>query len=248
MPIIDPSIQLALCINEMETVEDNNFFLYYLYQALQNKDRTLDSIEAYFQFEKDFQDNWEYPNDIFKLNYNFNKDFDNPSIHKNYDYLYSKFRPEESNNISEIHKGQYFVYENDRQVGHKIIRANFFRPVLSKSSFHAWYFTDSPVAILCVNLLSIKRQDHEPLITDLELYLINLEIDLIVAAGYTLVLSFITDSFAIQSSPSKKIYVNNKETTMSIQEYFIYKTVVTHNFSEIHLNLTTCNDKSIIMI
>ena len=242
MPIIDPSVQLALCTNEMETVEDNIFFLYYLYHASLNIDRSFESIEAYYQFKNDLISNDKFPNELFKFNYNFLKDFENPSIHNYYEYLLSKFRPEENNKISDIHRGQYFVYERNKHIGDKIIQSKFFRPVLTKSNFHAWYFTDSPVAILCVNLLAVRKQNQEKIITELELYLINLEIDLITAAGFTLVLSFITDSHSMKVSPKKKIIIKGKEKNLTIQEYFIYNTIITHNFSEIHFNLTSSED------
>ena len=71
MPIIDPSVQLALCTNEMETVEDNIFFLYYLYHASLNIDRSFESIEAYYQFKNDLISNDKFPNELFKCPFCF---------------------------------------------------------------------------------------------------------------------------------------------------------------------------------
>ena len=76
-------------------------------------------------------------------------------------------------------------------------------------------------------MLTIRRQNQESFITELELYLINLEIDLIAAAGFTLVLSFITDSHAMKVSPKKKIII--KENEKSRIQYEINKNSAAHN-------------------
>ena len=116
----------------------------------------METIKAYIQFENDLKENAQFPNDLLNLKCNFKKGFDNPSIHNYYEFLFSKFSPEDRENISEIHRGQYYLYENDKQLGDKIIKSSFFRPVISKSDIHARYFTDTPVAILCVNLLPMN--------------------------------------------------------------------------------------------
>lgn len=75
-------------------------------------------------------------------------------------------------------------------------------PNLYHSNTHSWFLTDSSITILTINPKSI--QDDQSLIL--------FEIDLMTAAGFTLVLC-------------------------SILNHFTYKLIKRNQFSEIHINL-----------
>ena len=87
---------------------------------------------------------------------------------------------------------------------------HLFQPSNNFSKLRAWYFTDSPIAILCVNLNKFKNNEIIPYI--------NLEIDLMAASGFSLVLCLMS------------------KINLDILHTFIKKTISTHQFTEIHFN------------
>ncbi|KAK8889049.1 hypothetical protein M9Y10_033792 [Tritrichomonas musculus] len=207
MPILDPSLQLYLLCNYDPTKTSNkDFFLRYLQIAASNINLKLDTIQASIQFKEDLKSGSAVISEVFEDHFSFDVELNNPTISNFYRYLFDKINSKFTKNISKNQKGNYYIYKD-------IFQIRLFQPSVEFSFHHAWYLTDSPIAILCVNLENFQEKD-------IKIFsYINLEIDLMAASGFTLVLSFIG------------------KIKSSITDTFIKETLVTHQFAEIHFNL-----------
>ena len=85
---------------------------------------------------------------------------------------------------SEQLEGHYLVYKN-------VFRINLFQLYTEFSFFRSWYFTDSPIAILCINHDFVDSVDSY---YDFEesFNAMSLEISLLETAGITVVICFLS--------------------------------------------------------
>lgn len=97
---------------------------------------------------------------------------------------------------------------------------SLFQPITFDSNVHAWFFSENPIAILCIDL------DELSSISYYFFYSINLEIDLIAASGFMIVLCINLD---------KKTYVKNIDEIIYL--------MTNHPFSEIHLRSYKIDDE-----
>lgn len=172
MPILDPSLQYYLCTHYAEVESSSkpenstkDFFLRYLKIASTNIYRNTDTIMASIQFKNDLPTATIVINQIFGSNFTYENDFNNPTINNYYSYLYNRIKPDLTENIGKKQNGFYYIYKD-------IFQIKLFQPLTEFSNVHSWYFTDSPIAILCVDLTKSKVNINI-------LSFINLEIDII---------------------------------------------------------------------
>lgn len=201
MPILDPALQLIL-LKKIKVIKSNNssrkrFLNRYLRVASRNKFQNFMTYEASIQFKKDLQDKTQYLNNEFSCQIN-EDDFTNPQINDYYKYLYDKLSS--GRKYSNTVKGNYFIF-NDKESETKL-----FRPLIMSKNY-SWFFSDTPISILSIDFTKLNQKKDQ---------LIKLEIDLMCAAGFTLVL-------CAKYSPNSA--------------NFLFDLVERNQFSEIHLNI-----------
>lgn len=214
MPILDPSSQYQL-LNEINSLDKQNairFYMRYLRIASQNIYRNFSTFDTSLQFKKDLSESLPLIFQIFEFELP-EDDFDKPIITDFYKYLYDKinkkpiFKKEKSNSVD----GRYFsLYDNYET---RYFQPNLFFNSQYSDTTRSWFLTDTNIAILAIQLID-----------DISFFnqLIKLEIDLMAAAGFILVL---TAQF----------------TDRNMQ--FLLKLISENQFSEIHLNIQE-NDQS----
>ncbi|KAK8839804.1 hypothetical protein M9Y10_031512 [Tritrichomonas musculus] len=218
MPIIDPSLQYSLLNNNApnNTSKDleyiNAFYLRYLRIASNNIYRSMTSIETAVRFKKDLQNSNQKIFDKFccKLS---DFDFSNSSNNDYYHILYANINS--SKNFSKINskqvEGQFFLIDK--------FNLKYFQPKILFSMYHSWYLSDTPIAILTIKLDSSKSK---PNVSEF-FQIVQLEIDLMAAAGFTLALC-----------------VNYSEKIKS----FLFDLINNNQFAEIHFDFPSISDVS----
>ena len=209
MPILNPSIQYSLLkLNNGENSGNTErFYIRYLKIASRNLYRNLFTIKASIKFKDDLKISIPLINSKFCCKMN-EIDFQNPTINNFYKY----FLDQMNNNINIIATfsqkvpGEYIKLSEDNY------DTNFFKPSIFYSNCHSWYFTDTPIAVLSLRLINIESLEPDMI------QLINLEIDLMVAAGFTLVLCA---NYSL------------------LYQYFLFDLIQNNQFSEIHINANT---------
>ncbi|KAK8852979.1 hypothetical protein M9Y10_017976 [Tritrichomonas musculus] len=205
MPLIDPSIQYHLIKKTNEPNIENcliEFFNSYLLIASRNIYSSYHTIEASVQFKNDLFNGIEFIN--HKLNCFITKaDLINPSITNYYNFIYKNINMPYKEKKKATLKGTYYISTNK-------LGLRFFQFKTLENGIHHWYLTDTPVAILCVDLTNSNSFNWIQ---------IKLEVDLMEAAGYKLVLC------VYELGKSKKT---------------LFRLIRDNQFSEIHYN--TSND------
>ena len=206
MPILDPSLQLYLLCNFNDhKCNNNDFILRYMKIASLYYDKNLATTQASLKFKEDLCECTSIINELFGHNFIITSELESPSLTNSFSYFLEKINQDHLEKLSKNQDGYYYIYKDIYQI-------HFFQPSINFSKLRAWYFTDSPIAILCVNLNNFQKKD-ESIIP-----YINMEIDIMTASGFTLVLCFMS------------------KINLSILEIFIQKTIETHQFAEIHFN------------
>ena len=230
MPILDPSLQFGLinCINKnnpkeneskakfsrkkdksenepnkdkSESNKDSLFFLRYLRRASIYFLKNLETINILKQFKIDL--NSKYIKDHFDVSALNSNNVEEKNFYSDF---YKRITGSHQENELELQEGNFYLCKNN------FYKMHFFQPHTKYSREHSWFFTDSPIAILCINLCKIQEK------IGTILYYINLEIDLIAASGFSIVLCVFSEFD-------------------SVLKYFITNTIKSHWFAEIHLNL-----------
>ena len=198
--------------NFQETKCENcySFFVKYLLIASRNLYRNQKAIESSIQFKKDLINSISTVNSIFECNFSYKQDFENKSIDDYYKYLFSRINLPSNELKSNKFVGEYHVC-NDK------FNTRFFQPYILYSEYHSWYFSDTPIAILCINSEKFTFSEEEKQTEQKNCQLIKLEIDRIAASGLTLVL-------CVNYSPS-------------IID-FLLQIIVDDQFSEVQIDLT----------
>lgn len=126
------------------------------------------------------------------------------SVKNIFTFLYDKISEK---NFSDQLEGNYYVYKNT-------YRYNLFQLFISYSDYRCWFLTDTPIAILCINLS--EKEYFEYYVTAL----INLEMSLLETAGLTIVVCCvlpITTSF----ENFQDFLISNEIAEV---HYFVYET------------------------
>lgn len=201
MPILDPAIQFSFSdtISMQNTNYGKRFFLWYLKIASKNICRNSQTIEAAEQFKVDMRNSIPYLNKKFDCHLKEN-DFDDKIIFNYYQFLLDNIDDNIKKQYMKKVKGEYRIFSNNMK---------FFVPFVDYSSSHCWHLTDSPIAILGICTINLHNDNI--------IHLINLEIDLMQASGFTLVLCV--------RIPEDDIDLSNK---------IIENIIRTHYFAEIH--------------
>ena len=205
---MDPSLQFCLfdCLGTTKTqVNVYDFFIRYLHRASIYLFHDIETINTSKQFKIDLIDNIVILNNHFGYNFLFKTDLQKPTIQNIYSYVCQKIDSKFYANALQIQKGNYYEYNIMN------FKIQFFQPYLNYSKIRSWYLTDSPIAILCINLTILD--DYKIL------SYFNLEIDLLIASGFSVVLCVIADLESDMTS------------------LFLPNVLKNHHFSEIHFNL-----------
>ena len=178
MPILNPSTQIYL-LNKKKaktSANANNFYRRYLKIASRHIFRDLSTMQTSMTFRKDLKQCISLV--IRKFGCRINEvDLENPTISNIYKYLYNSMNSsvfDQTNKKSKKVEGNYFKLTDN-------FETSFFKPNTFYSLRHSWFFSDTPIAILTINTsYSMAKPDFCDLI--------KLEISLMKASGFTLVL------------------------------------------------------------
>ncbi|KAK8885869.1 hypothetical protein M9Y10_041326 [Tritrichomonas musculus] len=203
MPLLDPEQQFyfASFKNKQNAASKNLFFLKYLPIASKYMLNNPDTIKAHQSFRNDFLDSINYLNNTFQLDIPSRKEIENLKILDYYNYLYHFFKPS-----NEIIKGEYFSFQLKTKM-------RCFEPFFDFSNTHRWYFMNSSFAVLAINDELLSNTNSKDAAA-----LINLEVDVMKALGFTLVLTY---------------HLNSAGKNHNI----FFDLVKKEFFSEIHMNL-----------
>lgn len=203
MPILDP-VYFSALISETESKNSKyskHFFLHYLRIASKNLYRNSQTIEASIQFKKDLKSSIKEINRLFGCKFTQESEFDDPTIKDYYRFLYDHIDSKYKENLLKNQKGYYKVIYED-------FKTNYFQPFIDLPDSRSWVFTTSPNVILIIDEGSRYEKIH--------FKLTNLEIDLMHAAGFQIVL-------CVKMDLDEGVYKMLFEETLS-----------THKFAEIH--------------
>ena len=202
MPILDPVLQFQLC-----QLEQNNnpkskvrFFKKYLNIASKYIFKSSDTIKAYIQFKIDLRKNISDLKGYFKSE-NIENEIKNDNVPNFYTFVHDLIKGEDE---SKEKDGDFVSIKTFKS------RLTFFQPFVDFPEERSWYLNDYPIAILCLRLDNL---------IDKHIYLIELEIDLMAAVGFTLVLCIRHNDWYLDFKPSYLSYI-----------------LLKHHFSEIHIN------------
>ena len=227
MPILDPSLQHFLINNKKYHSDalNKDFFLRYLKIAESNINRNINTIQASIQFKEDLMSCSSVISQVFGGKYDFQIDFkNNPLINNCYSYLLDKINENYTTSISENQQGLYYIYKD-------IYKMRLFQPSTCFSKYHSWYLTDTPIAILCLDFNIIKRYSE-----DYILQFIKLEVDLMKASGFTLVicakidffLSKYSMEFILKGHQFEEIHINMEHHSYLDEKKYFYKLLETN--------------------
>lgn len=219
MPILTPANQNFLLSKTRNCKSENAYFFYcrYLKIASHNIDKSFTTIQAAMQFKIHLEKNAPLLNELFKCQIMEN-DIRNPTISNIYKYLYDIIIASSNKKMNKKQKsyGCFFKLSNNYE-------SYFYEPDIFFSEKHSWFFSDTPIAILTVDFMKGEKNIFQPFISDSYLYeiynIIMLEIYLMVASGFTLVL-------CIQYYDSD----------------ILFNIINCSHFSEIHLSFKTTKD------
>ena len=168
MPILDPILQFNLSIIPNNKTADDlkNFYSNYLQLASEQIDQNYNTILASFQFKKDFEKCMPVISKYLSFTFHGQKE-EFPNIY--YSILYQNCALEKP---KLDFQGDYYKYSIFNS------QFYFFKLNIDNSLYRSWFFTDYPTAILSIHLNQLKDEDLNQLI---------FELDLIAAAGFTLV-------------------------------------------------------------
>lgn len=210
MPILDPPTQLFLSskTNGICDMMDNSFYLICLSVASKNIYNSFSTLETSIQFKKDL--NICFPFIINKLKCSINEDdIKDPSIDNYYQLIYQNIIMDKTMKYqTTIHSGEYLIL-NDQ------FHTKLYRLKLFYDDCHHWFLSDTPIAILCLQTRNLEPKHFEYQST-------KLEIDLLEACGYILVMCF--------------------RDTGSDKDFF-FKILQENKFAEVHYNICSENEK-----
>lgn len=214
MPILDPPTQLFLSseIGKVtDEVLDNNFFIIFLSIAAKNMERSYSTLETSIQFKKDISSCLPFIVKKIKALIDVN-DINDPCVDNYYQLIYDNIIIDEKEKLEISQKKILFglYQELNDQFHTKLFRIQQFY-----NSFHQWFLSNTPIAILC---LKTKKND----VNSNEYQSLKIEIDLLEASGYILVMCF-TDTG------------ENKD--------LFFQILHENKFSEVHYNLCSENEK-----
>ena len=146
MPILDPPLAYFLCTNFQAHTRDSkaNFYTHYLKIAANNYNRSYQSFNNLIQFRNTMRNfHSSYARNFWKENFGIEiKTEDLKSIKNVFTFLYERFSEK---NFSDQLEGNYYVYKN-------IFRYNLFQLFIDFNDYRCWFLTDTPIAILCINI------------------------------------------------------------------------------------------------
>ena len=172
MPIIDPSLQCYFVknpFNQKNKKAGLDFFVHYLKIASLNINRSMATVETADLFKNDLKKSIMFINDEFKCKFQIDQDFN--EFQDLYKHLHDRIIKKYKKNLKSF-KGKFFICNDQFQT-------KFFRPSVLYSKQHSWLLSDTPIAILII---------YDQPLTDKFMEYIKLEIDLMAASGFTLVL------------------------------------------------------------
>ena len=204
MPILDPSLQYALSDLKLKNVGNiANFFATFLYNFSNYVYKSSKSMKYSINFKKIIINNAYLLQEQLNIDSEIEYMKDLP-LNYFFSFLYSKIC---AKTILLDEKVFYFAYNGQYNL-------NFYA---SYGNEYSWFFTDSPIAILSYHPMN---SDFNQIITnDLSTTLLKLQIDLISALEFTVVLSVLAQPETVQQTHDflEKIDINK--------------------FAEIHINL-----------
>ena len=216
MPILDPAFQLCLLNiienNSFKLKETKNVFIFYLEKAQYYNKYNIDTIKNSIQFKKDLKNNINFINQRFHYQISIEKDINNPSINNFYKFLCERIDPnlKKEYQSNSTYMGYSFCYKKTDFI--------IFMPEIEFNFFHRWFFTGTPTAILSVLISRNINKDSN--INELINYL-NIEIDLMIACGYVVVLCIFWNPSSIKFERITNLFYLMKN----------------HSFAEIHFNI-----------
>ena len=217
MPILDPATQnqFLQLANKKASKFSKQFFIRYLKIASRNLYRNFQTIEASIQFKTDLKKSTSFLNSNFGCRLN-KSDYNDDKIKDFYRFLYQHIDRKYTSKMPKEQKGNY-AYMTDG-FGFEL---NYFQPFIDYSRDHSWFLLEHQVAVLAINThnsLDLKKEENL-------INLCNLETDLMIASGFTVVLC-----------------VGNVHSL----ENLIIELVSVHPFAEIYFNLPVLQDEDVI--
>ena len=203
MPILDPILQFNLSVitNNKTKADIKKFYANYLHVASERINQNYNTILVSFQFKKDFENCISVISKHLSFTFRGNKE--------DYANLYNTILYQ--NDALEQQKfdfqGDYYKYSLFNSSFY------FFKLNIDNSLYRSWFFSDFPIAVLCLHMNQINDEDLNQII---------FELDLMAAAGLTLVV-------CLNEFPNSKITDFNRFVEI-LYEHFI---------SEIHITFDT---------
>ena len=162
------------------------------------------------QFKKDLQSSIPFLNEEFGCGFQYEKHFLNTKKQDYYEILFNKIKFEsDTKKLLESKKsiGTYLVCDDK-------FHTLFYQPCVFFPKYNSWYFSNTPVAILCID--SEKFVDLDDKVIQKFFMSIKLEIDLMAAANITLILCY---NGLLKTEP------------------FLYQMIQDRQFSELRINI-----------
>ena len=209
MPILDPSLAYYLCtkFQQYTPKKIGNFLTHYLKISMKNYDRSFQSFNNLIQTRHILRTiSQSFVNDNLNITIENKEIF---SLKNPYKYLYDKIS---KNNYPDTLEGRYFVYRN-------IYRYNFVQLFTDFSFYSCFYFTDSPIVILAINIDLEQSVDRYSFLSE-EIDVMNLEISLLETAGLTVIICFLS---SVENFCFDKINSLSKRHEIAEIHLFIYE-------------------------
>ena len=218
MPILDPILQFHLSTISIsqndhdEKISPDDFYIYILALASKYNTRNVNTLIASRQFKKDFEKffpiilkyfNWTFEEDVKKF----------PNIYYAILESIDRFIVGE-----ECLKGEYYLYNY-------IDYSSIFFKINFDNHFRSWILSDTPIAILSLNLNKMKNDDINSLL---------FEVNLFASINLTLILCISNFLDNKTTTDSKNKITDDSDSKITkfdelIQIFYI------HPFAEIHV-------------